>query len=267
VANAPYLYRPIDKHGVPLDFLLTAKRDLAAAGRFFRKALKDQPLLAPGKIETDGASVYPKAFSDGAQQGLTPGDVRHRVSKHLQQGIESDHFHVKKNMPKVGGFPVLWRKRHKLSDGRGPIFWRMAETHVISALKAKRAEVSGHIHDLEKRIARHRANLASIDATIRLFSPETDPDAIPPKRPYRRTRYFAHNELPRRALNILRETGRPLGSGHIADAVIAAKRMPSNDSKLRTLVVERVATTMRGLLKRGLVEKTGTSRDVVWRLV
>jgi hypothetical protein len=28
----------------------------------------------------------------------------------------------------------------------------MAETHVISALKAKRAEVSGHIHDLEKRI-------------------------------------------------------------------------------------------------------------------
>lgn len=30
--------------------------------------------------------------------------MRHRVSKHLQQGIESEHFHVKKNMPKVGGF-------------------------------------------------------------------------------------------------------------------------------------------------------------------
>jgi len=57
-----------------------------------------------GKIGTDGASVYPKAISDGAQEGLTPVDVRHRVSKHLQQGIESDHFHVKKHMPKVGGF-------------------------------------------------------------------------------------------------------------------------------------------------------------------
>jgi len=99
-----YLYRAIDKHGVPVDFLLTAKRDLDAAKRFFRKALKDAPLLAPGKIGTDGASVYPKAISDGAQEGLTPGDVQHRVSKHLQQGIESDHFHVKKNMPKVGGF-------------------------------------------------------------------------------------------------------------------------------------------------------------------
>jgi transposase, IS6 family len=28
----------------------------------------------------------------------------HYVTKHLQQGIESDHFRVKKNMPKVGGF-------------------------------------------------------------------------------------------------------------------------------------------------------------------
>ena len=41
-----YLYRAVDKHGVPVDFLLTAKRDLDAAKRFFRKALKDQPLLA-----------------------------------------------------------------------------------------------------------------------------------------------------------------------------------------------------------------------------
>ena len=41
-----YLYRAIDKHGTPVDFLLTAKRDLEAAKRFFRKALKDQPLLS-----------------------------------------------------------------------------------------------------------------------------------------------------------------------------------------------------------------------------
>jgi transposase-like protein len=39
-----YLYRAIDKHIVPVDFLLTAKRDLDAAKPFFRPALKDQPL-------------------------------------------------------------------------------------------------------------------------------------------------------------------------------------------------------------------------------
>jgi hypothetical protein len=65
----------------------------------------------------------------------------------------------------------------------------MTEKHVVSALRAKRAEISGHIHDLEKRIARQRTNLANLDATIKLFSPGTNPDSIPAKRPYRRTRY------------------------------------------------------------------------------
>jgi hypothetical protein len=56
----------------------------------------------------------------------------------------------------------------------------MTNTHVISALRLKRAEISGHIHDLEKRIARQRANLANLDATIKLFSPGANPDAILP---------------------------------------------------------------------------------------
>ena len=54
-----YLYRAIDKHGMPVDFLLTAQRDLDAAKRFFRKALKDEPLLAPDRIGTDGAGDPP----------------------------------------------------------------------------------------------------------------------------------------------------------------------------------------------------------------
>src|SRR5215213_9661912 len=37
-----YLYRAIDKHGTPVDVLLTAKRDLGAAKRFFRKMLQKQ---------------------------------------------------------------------------------------------------------------------------------------------------------------------------------------------------------------------------------
>lgn len=36
-----YLYRAIDKNGNPVDFLLTARRDLDAAKRFFRKMLKE----------------------------------------------------------------------------------------------------------------------------------------------------------------------------------------------------------------------------------
>src|SRR3954447_25139870 len=65
-----YLYRAIDKHGTPVDFLLTAKRDLEAAKRFFRKALKDQPLLSPDRIGTDGAGSYPPAIAAARKDGL-----------------------------------------------------------------------------------------------------------------------------------------------------------------------------------------------------
>jgi hypothetical protein len=58
----------------------------------------------------------------------------------------------------------------------------MAEPHVVTVLRAKRAEISRHVHDLGRKLARHRASLANIDATIRLYAPELDPDSIPPKR-------------------------------------------------------------------------------------
>ena len=84
-----YLYRAIDKHGTPVDFLLTATRDLKAAKRFFRKMLKDQPLLAPDRIGTDGAGP-PPAITAARKDGLLPHDPLHYVTKHLRQGIESD---------------------------------------------------------------------------------------------------------------------------------------------------------------------------------
>ncbi len=61
-----FLYRAIDKHGNPVDFLLTAKRDLDAAKRFFRKMLTEQPLLAPNRIGTDGAKTFPPNSSPAA---------------------------------------------------------------------------------------------------------------------------------------------------------------------------------------------------------
>ena len=62
------------------------------------------PLLAPDRIGTDGASTYPPAIAESRKEGLLPHVPAHYVTKHLQQGIESDHFRVKKNMPRIGGF-------------------------------------------------------------------------------------------------------------------------------------------------------------------
>jgi transposase-like protein len=73
-----YLYRAIDKHGTPVDFLLTARRDVEAAKRFFRKMLEDQPLLAPDRIGTDAAGPYPPAIMATRKAGLMAATPLHR---------------------------------------------------------------------------------------------------------------------------------------------------------------------------------------------
>ncbi|CUX03182.1 Transpoase [Agrobacterium genomosp. 2 str. CFBP 5494] len=76
-----YLYRAIDKHGNPVDFLLTARRDRDAAKRFFRKMLKDEPLLSPGKIghrmalepfRLQSRTVWRKGFSRRTRSITSP---------------------------------------------------------------------------------------------------------------------------------------------------------------------------------------------------
>jgi hypothetical protein len=147
-----------------------------------------------------------------------------------------------------------------------PSFRGMTEKHVVSALRLKRAEISGHIHDLEKRIARQRANLANLDGTIKLFSPGANPDAIPPKRAYRRTRYFARNELSRLTQDALRTASGPLTSAEIAAAVMQVKGIAADDAAFKEIVAGRELTVLRRLAKRGAVVKSGTSRDAKWAL-
>jgi transposase, IS6 family len=117
-----YLYRAIDKHGVPVDFLLTAKRDLDAAKRFFRKALQEEPLLSPDRIGTDAAGPYPPAIAATRKAGLLACTPVHYVTKHLQQGIESDHFRVKKNMPRIGSFQSFMTARRTI-QGFEAMLW------------------------------------------------------------------------------------------------------------------------------------------------
>ncbi|MGH6868567.1 MAG: hypothetical protein ACREDA_06820 [Methylocella sp.] len=140
----------------------------------------------------------------------------------------------------------------------------MPEPHVISALRLKRAEISGHIHDLEKRIARQRVALANLDATIRLFSPGTNPDAIPAKRPYRRTRYFGRNELSRLVKDAMRLATGPLAAADIATAVMRAKGAAVDDDAFKAIVSERARGVLRGLAKHGEVVRSGASRNAQW---
>jgi transposase, IS6 family len=56
-----YLYRAVDATGQTIEFLLSPKRDAAAARRFFRKALGQPHTVNPRTITVDKNAAYPIA--------------------------------------------------------------------------------------------------------------------------------------------------------------------------------------------------------------
>ena len=144
----------------------------------------------------------------------------------------------------------------------------MADPHVISALREKRALVAGLIAKLERKLEQHRADLTHIDGVLRLFQPERDPGEIKPKRTYaRRTRYFAKGELSRLVLEALRDArGKPLSTDDMAGQIIAAKGFDAADSVLRAAIRDRALTALRAIRKRGAVEQIGLGRGMRWKL-
>src|SRR3954452_19268052 len=58
-----YLYRAIDRDGQLVDSMLSAKRDMAAAQRFFRSA-QTVTGRRPEQVTTDGHDSYPRALAE-----------------------------------------------------------------------------------------------------------------------------------------------------------------------------------------------------------
>ena len=107
-----YLYRAVDSTGQTIDFLLTAKRDAAAAKRFLRKAIDASGNPMPRVINVDKNPAYPAAMEAMMAEGTLPRRVRLRKCKYLNNVIEQDHRTVKKRMwlaKGYGSFLGAWR--------------------------------------------------------------------------------------------------------------------------------------------------------------
>jgi len=97
-----YLYRAVDKQGRTVDFLLSEKRDKAAAKRFFMKATGNNK--APEKITLDGYEATHQAVADLQAEGVLSATVEVRTSKYLNNLIEQDHRRVKQRYYPMLGF-------------------------------------------------------------------------------------------------------------------------------------------------------------------
>src|ERR1700733_5638750 len=98
----------------------------------------------------------------------------------------------------------------------------MAELHVVSALRNKRAELAGVVGQIEQQLTRQRTNLAHLDATMRLFDPDIRPQEIRAKRQRARSAWFRQRECLRWIYDELRNAAQPLagdaGFGRAAHA-------------------------------------------------
>jgi len=104
----------------------------------------------------------------------------------------------------------------------------MAQSIVIHGLVSKRAELSGEISEAEKRLERLRADLDSLDATIRLSDPTVAPKTIKPRVKRTGRSRSRSGELTRTTLSILRQADRPLSVREIA-AQVAAECPPGHE--------------------------------------
>ena len=93
-----YLYRAVDQFGQVIDFMLSQRRDAAAARRFFHAALACAG--RPVEVTTDRAPVYPAVLDE-----LVPGAF-HDVEKYANNRVEADHGRLKARLRPMRGLKV-----------------------------------------------------------------------------------------------------------------------------------------------------------------
>ena len=107
-----YLYRAIDSNGDTVEFWFSERRNLSAAKRFLRKALKRHG--RPERIVIDGSQTNSEAIlscdmadrlQDRSRRKLNP--IRIRQSAYLNNRIEQDHRAIKRRVRPMLGFKSM----------------------------------------------------------------------------------------------------------------------------------------------------------------
>jgi transposase-like protein len=95
-----YFYRAVDKEGNTIDYLLTAKRDMKAAKRFFTKAIKSNG--HPELVNVDKSGSNKAALNSINEE--TKEQIEIRQCKYLNNIVEQDHRNIKRITRPMLGF-------------------------------------------------------------------------------------------------------------------------------------------------------------------
>ena len=106
-----YLHRAVDSAGNTIEFMLSAKRDVPAAKRFFKKLMRADHRRLPFTIGTDKHASYPEAFAAPVKEKTLPPDCKLRRVKYLNNVIEQDHRAIRRRWRAIALLPLLSHRR------------------------------------------------------------------------------------------------------------------------------------------------------------
>ena len=117
-----YLYRAVDSRGQTIDFLLSPRRDTAAAKRFFRKAIAQPHNVNPRTLTVDKNPAYPRAVADMKRDGELWRRSRLRQCKYLtdvfDKGLSSGESAEASTLRRLAVRERVRRYRSPTVDGR-----------------------------------------------------------------------------------------------------------------------------------------------------
>ena len=74
----------------------SAKRDVSAAKRFFKKLMRAEHRRLPFTISVDKNAAYPEAFAASVKENVLPFDCKLRRVKYLNNVSEQDHRAIRR---------------------------------------------------------------------------------------------------------------------------------------------------------------------------
>src|SRR3954468_18217 len=133
----------------------------------------------------------------------------------------------------------------------------MAEIRTVTTLKSKRDEIAASIAAYERKLAQARADLAHINAAIKIFEASGDPADM--ARYVDVKRIFKRTEVSEICKAAMAQEG-PLDTGELAIRVMRTKGLDAGDAVLRSSIALRIVQALTQQVRRGTLLTPGKRR-------
>ncbi len=142
----------------------------------------------------------------------------------------------------------------------------MEHEHILGGLLRKRADIAGEIAVLHDQLRSQQADLAHVEATLKLFQPDINfTGARVSRKPGKLS--AGYGEMSKHVRDAMRDAPGWMTLKQLQEAVMTARGMDADDAELAGTVRKRVGATLRNLKRREQAEdRHGVGLAMEWRL-